>query len=122
VKHVLVTLIVVPLGAAAVFAVLNWFFRRRGADFSLVASVIAQWLVAYLVWTLIMAAVEALDGGEQPRRVLYMTYGFGIFATLLGLWQYRLARAGARQHAARVFLWGQVGWFVLVLAERGTFR
>jgi hypothetical protein len=120
VKHVVVTLVVVPLVAAAVFGALNWFFRRRGADFSLVASVIAQWLVAYLVWTLAVAVVESFRGVEEERRALYTTYGFAVFAALMGLWQYRLARAGARQQAARVFLWAQMAWLalLLVLAER----
>lgn len=121
-KHVLLSLVVVPLVAAAVLGTLNWFFRRRGTDFSLVASVMAQWLVAYLIWTLLMVAVDSVDGVDQPRRALYTTYGFGLFAALLGLWQYRLAQTGARQHAARVFLWGQVGWLLLVLAERGALR
>jgi hypothetical protein len=120
VKHVVVSLVVVPLVAAAVLGTLNWFYRRRGADFSLVASVIAQWLVAYLVWTLLGVAVDSVDGVDQPRRALYTTYGFVLFAALLGLWQYRLTRAGAHQYAARVFLWGQIGWLLLVLAERGA--
>jgi hypothetical protein len=119
-KHVLVALVVAPLVAAGVLAALNWIFRRRGSDFSLVASVVSQWLVAYLAWTFIVAAIERIAGGEQSR--LYTTYGFVLFAVLPGLWQYRLARAGARQRAARIFMWSQVGWLLLVLAERGALR
>jgi hypothetical protein len=122
VKHVIVSLVVVPLVAAAVLGTLNWFLRRRGGDFSLVASVIAQWLVAYLAWTVVNAAVDSLGGVDQPRRVVYTTYGFVVFAALLGLWQYRLARSGARRQAAQVFGWGQLGWLLLILVERGVLR
>jgi hypothetical protein len=120
VKQVLVTLVVVPLVASALFAALNWILRRRGSSFPLLASVASQWLVMYLVWTLVLGLVEALGLSGTPGRIYYTGYGFGLFALVFGVWQYRLARAGERTGAARVFLWSQFGWLVLVLAERGV--
>jgi len=113
VKRVLVALLLVPLAAGALFALLNWFFRRRGSSFPLVASVLSQWLVAYLVWTLLGALVEASGVLGEAGRAPYTRYGFG-------LWQYRLARAGAARQASRVFVWSQIGWLLLLLAERGA--
>jgi hypothetical protein len=118
VKRVLVALLLVPLAATALFGLLNWVFRRRGSSFPLVASVLSQWLVAYLVWALLGALVES--SGLFEGRVSYTKYGFGLFAVIFGLWQYRLARAGETRQASRVFMWSQIGWLLLVLAERGV--
>ena len=119
-KHVLVTLVVVPLMAAAAFGLLNWLFRRRGASFSLVASIMARWVVAYMVWALVAGLLHeyglAPDGRPELTR-----WGLAPFALVAGVVQYRLARAGAHQHAERVFVWGQIGWLVLVLADHGAF-
>ncbi len=116
-KHVLVTLLIVPLMAAAVLGLLNWFFRRRGSDFSLLVSVVSQWLVAYLAWTLITGVVQSLTGLDEPGGARYLRFGFLPLAAILGTWQYRLARAGATRQAARVFLWGQMVWLLLLVAE-----
>lgn len=120
VKQVLMALIMLPLAAGAVFALLNWLFRRRGSNFSLVASVISQWLVMYLVWTLVGGLLQASDiwGGSGPSS--YTKYGFGLVAVVLGLLQYRLARAGATTSAARVFFWSQIGWLLLILVDHGV--
>jgi len=118
VKHILVAVLVIPLVASGVFALLNWVFRARGSSFPLAVSVISQWLVMYLVWALVGTLIQSYDLFDQPGR--YTKYGFGIFAIVFGLWQYRLARAGAITHAARVFLWSQLGWLCLVLADHGV--
>lgn len=118
-KRVLVALLLIPLAASAVFGLLGWFFRRRGASFPLLASVLAQWLIAYMAWTLLGTVVETsrlFGGGRAP----YTGYGFGVFAVMFGVWQYRLARAGEARQASRVFVWSQIGWLVLVLAEHGA--
>jgi hypothetical protein len=120
VKHVLVTLVVVPLMAAAAFGLLNWFFRRRGASFSLVASITARWVVAYMVWALVAGLLHEYGLAPDGRPAL-TKWGLAPFALVAGVVQYRLARAGAHQHAERVFVWGQVGWLVLVLADHGAF-
>lgn len=119
-KQVLVVLVVVPLVASAVFGLLNWVLRRRGGNFPLIASVLSQWLVAYLIWTLAGALVEAYGFFDAAGGPPYTRYGYGLFAVVFGLWQYRLARAGAPRQAARVFAWSQVGWLLLVLAEHGA--
>ncbi len=119
-KRVLVALLLVPLAATAIFGVLGWVFRRRGSSFPLIASVVSQWLVAYMLWTLAAALVES-SGLLEPRdHVGYTRYGFGLFAVIFGVWQYRLARAGAARQASRVFVWSQIGWLLLVLAEHGA--
>ena len=56
----------------------------------------------------------------EAGRAPYTRYGFGLFAIIFGLWQYRLARAGAARQASRVFVWSQIGWLLLLLAERGA--
>ena len=119
-KHVFVTLVVVPLVGAALFGVLNWFYRRKGASFSLVASISARWVVAYVVWALVAGLLRQY-GFAPEGRVPWTTWGLAPFALVAGMVQYRLLRAGAREHADRVFVWGQVGWLVLVLADHGAF-
>jgi len=119
VKQVLVALLLVPLLAGGVFTLLNWVFRRRGSSFHLVASVLSQWLVAYLAWTLVGALVDSREFLGEPAHFRYTRHGFVLFALVFGLWQYRLARAGALRHATRVFVWSQVGWLLLLLAEHG---
>ena len=119
-KRVLVALLVLPLAVTAIFGALGWVLRRRGSNFPLVASVVSQWLVAYMLWTLAAALVESY-GLLAPRgHAAYTRYGFGLVAVIFGLWQYRLARAGAVMQASRVFVLSQVGWLLLVLAEHGA--
>jgi hypothetical protein len=120
VKQVLLALLVIPLAASAVFAFLGWLFRRRGSSFPLVASVCSQWLVMYVVWTVVGALVQSYVIFGEAGRTPYTRYGFVIFATIFGIWQYRLARAGDTRSAARVFFWSQVGWLALVLVEAGV--
>jgi hypothetical protein len=120
VKQVLLALLVIPLAASAVFAFLGWLLRRRGSSFPLVASVISQWLVMYVVWTVGGALVQSYAIFGEADRTPYSRYGFVVFAIIFGIWQYRLARAGETRSAARVFLWSQVGWLVLVLVEGGV--
>ena len=120
-KHVLVTVVLVPLVVAAVFGFLNWLFRRRGASFALVASVAARWVVAYMVWALVAGLLRYYGLAPEGRPAL-TTVGLAPFALVAGIVQYRLARAGARQQAERVFVWGQICWLVLVLADHGAFR
>ena len=118
-KHVFTTLVIVPLVGAALFGLLNWFFRRRGASFSLVASIASRWVVAYVVWALVAGALRHY-GLVPESEPAWTTLGLAPFALVAGIVQYRLARAGARQHADRVFLWGQVCWLVLVLVDHGA--
>ena len=119
-KRVLAALLVIPLAVAAVLGVLGWVFRRRRSSLPVIASVASQWLVAYMLWTLAAALAEGY-GLLEPRGYFgYTRYGFGLFAIIFGLWQFRLARAGAVRQASRVFVWSQIGWLLLVLAERGA--
>jgi hypothetical protein len=124
VKHVLVTLIVAPLVATGFLAILNWLFRRRGSSFSAVASVISQWLVMALIWTFLGHLLQTYAAIEEPARTVYTRspLAFGLFAVILGTWQYRLARAREPARAARVFRWSQITWLVLMLVDRGVFR
>ncbi len=123
-KHVLVTLIVVPLAAAGILALLNWVFRRRGTSFSVVASVLSQWLVMAVIWTFLGQLLQTYGPVEETSRAVSTRspLAFGLFAVVLGTWQYRLARAREPAQAARVFLWSQIAWFVLMLVDRGMLR
>jgi hypothetical protein len=120
VKQLLLALVVIPIAGSAVFAFLGWLFRRRGSSFPLVASVTSQWLVMYVVWTVAGALVQSWGIFGEAARTPYTRYGFVVFGTIFGMWQYRLARAGETRSAARVFLWSQLGWLVLVLVEEGV--
>jgi hypothetical protein len=124
VKHVLLTLIVVPLIAGGVLATLNWVFRRRGGSFPTVVSVVSQWLVMALVWTFLGQLLETYGPTQATVRVVSTRppLAFGLFAVILGTWQYRLIRAREPVQAGRVFLWSQVAWLVLMLVDRGVFR
>ena len=119
-KRVLAALLVIPLAVATVLGVLGWVFRGRRSSLPVIASVASQWLVAYMLWTLAAALAEGY-GLLEPRGYFgYTQYGFGLFAIIFGVWQFRLARAGAARQASRVFVWSQIGWLLLVLAERGA--
>jgi hypothetical protein len=120
VKRVLVALLVVPLAAAAIFGVLGLVFRRRRSSFPVLASVVSQWLIAYMLWTLAAALAESYGLLERRSHLGYTRSGFGLFAIIFGVWQYRLARAGAGRQASRVFAWSQIGWLLLMLAEHGA--
>jgi hypothetical protein len=122
VKHVLLTLVVVPLVAGAAIALLDWAFRRRGASFPLLASVLSQWAVAFVGWTLAAGLLQAWTAPGEPGRGTWATYGFPLFAVVVGTWQYRLARTGARERAARLFRWSQLGWLLVLLTAHGAFE
>jgi hypothetical protein len=117
-KHVFLTFVIVPLVAAAVFGTLGWLFRRRGTSFALVASIASRWVVAYVAWALVNG-VLAHYGFAPDHRAPWTTWALAPFALIAGIVQYRLARAGAAQHAERVFVWSQVGWLVVVLMDHG---
>jgi len=120
VKRVLAVLLVVPLAVAVVLGVLGRVFRRRRSSLPVIASVASQWLVAYMLWTLAAELAEGYGLLEPKGYFGYTRYGFGLFAIIFGLWQFRLARAGAVRQASRVFVWSQIGWLLLVLAEHGA--
>jgi hypothetical protein len=83
---------------------------------SLLLSVLAQWLGAYVLWTFAGGLLHAAGviGRYDPTL-------FGLLALALGVWQYRVRRHAGRDAAALVFLGGQLAWLLVVLVQNGFF-
>lgn len=100
------------LGAATV--ALARFFGRSGSRPSILVSIVAQWLGAYVLWS--------FAGGLALTAGLLTTYSSAPFAalSLLGaVAQYRAqARAGPERGLA-IFVGVQLAWLVIVLFQNG---
>ena len=106
---------ILALGAGAVLVAR--FFGRSSSRASVLVSVIAHWLAAYVLWT--FAA-----GLAQRYGVLaaYDSYLFVILAVVVGYWHYRIRIARGREPGLVVFVGGQLAWLVLVLVQNGVFK
>jgi hypothetical protein len=100
-------------GGAAALARLRGTGHPRA---SLLLSVLAQWLGAYVLWT--FAGALLLAAGIIGR---YDATLFGLLALALGFWQYRVRRQVGRDAAVLVFLSGQLAWLIVVLVQNGFF-
>ncbi len=90
---------------------------RVGARLSIMASVVAYWLAAYVLWT--------FAGGLALRYGALTAYDgplFAVIAVVAGLWHYRTYVRAGRQQALVVFVGVQLAWLVIVLARNGAFR
>jgi hypothetical protein len=89
---------------------------RRSARASMLVSVIAQWMGAFVLWS--------FAGGLALHYGLITAYHGQIFLLVAlagGVWQYRTARAGGRERGLLVFVGVQLAWLVVVLAQNGAF-
>jgi hypothetical protein len=106
--------IVLLLGAATV--VVARFFGRSESRASILVSVIAHWLCAYVLWT--FAAGLANRYGVLT---IYDSYLFVLLAVIVGSWHYRVRVARGREQGLVVFVGGQLAWLVILLARNGVF-
>jgi hypothetical protein len=90
---------------------------RRHARASILVSVIAQWLGAFVLWS--FAGGLALHYGFLTS---YHGQFFLLVALVGGIWHYRTALAAGRERGLTVFIGVQVAWLVVVLAQNGVFN
>jgi hypothetical protein len=91
--------------------------RRSESRASILLSVIAHWLGAYVLWT--------FAAGLAHRYGLIAAYdsaAFVVLALVVGYWHYRTRLARGREPALAVFVGGQLVWLVIQLARNGVFR
>lgn len=115
-RWALLTFVVIfGLGAAAVLVAR--FFGRAESRASILVSVIAHWLAAYVLWT--FAAGLARHYGAIAN---YDAYLFVLLAVIVGFWHYRTRVTRGREQGLAVFVAGQLAWLVILLAQNGVFR
>ena len=114
-RWVLLTcLAILILGVATVMVAR--FFGRSESRASILVSVIAHWLAAYVLWT--FAAGLAHRYGVLAA---YDSYLFVVLAVIVGFWHYRVRVARGREPGLVVFVGGQLAWLVIVLVQNGVF-
>ena len=104
---------VLVLGAIVTVSIaraLGW----SGTRLSILGSVIALWLAAYVLW--------GLAGGLAAHYGAIARYDGGVFAALAiagGAWQYRAQVRSGRERGLTVFVAGQLVWLLVVMARNG---
>lgn len=107
--------LLILLGAGGV--ALARFFGRSGSRASILVSVVAHWLCAYVLWS--------FAGGLARQYGLVDTYetSWFLLLALVGVvWHYRLQIRAGREQGRAVFVGGQLLWLVIVLVQNGVFR
>ena len=100
------------IGGAAI--VVARVLGRSGSRASLLVSVVAQWLGAYVVWSFL--------GGLALHYGLLTTYDGAPFALLAlagGYWQFVTAVTRGQDRARLVYVGVQLAWLVVVLYRNG---
>jgi hypothetical protein len=90
---------------------------RKHARGSLLVSVIALWMAAFVLWN--------MAGGLAQHYGLLATYSGQVFALVAvagGYWHYRTAVTSSRERGLTVFVGVQIAWLVAVLLLNGAFR
>ena len=98
------------VAAVTVARALGW----SGSRLSILGSVIALWLTAYVLW--------GFAGGLAAHYGLLTRYDGGFFAALAvagAAWQYRTQVRRGRDRGLTVFVAGQLLWLVVVMARNG---
>jgi hypothetical protein len=106
-------LVVILLVAAATVAVAR-LRGKSGSRGSILLSVVAHWLSAYALWTLV--------GALSLQWGLLRTYDaswFWVLALALGFWQYRIRLRAGLEPALAIFVGGQLAWLLIVGAQNG---
>lgn len=108
------------LGALLVLSVVTVavarFFGKSGSRASVVMSLVAHWLAAYVLWT--------FAGGLAVTSGLLSAYHGAPFAAIVvlgALWQYRIHVRRGRERALAVFVGVQLAWLIWVLSQNGMF-
>jgi hypothetical protein len=111
----ILTLLLILFGGAAAVGIAR-FFGKSGSRASVLVSVVAQWLGAYVLWT--------FAGGLLLYYGIVVRYDgtlFGVVALVLGFLHYRTRVSAGREQAALVFVGGQLAWLAIVLVQNGLF-
>jgi hypothetical protein len=105
--------VVLAVGALTVFASR---MLGRTSRASIVMSVIAHWLGAFVLWSF-------MGGLAQHYGILASYPGsfFGLVALGGGIWHYHTILRAGRERGLTVFVGVQVAWAVVVLAQNGLF-
>ena len=114
-RFTILTLLLIFFGGALAVGIAR-FFGTSGSRASVVVSVVAQWLGAYVLWT--FAGGLLLYYGVVTR---YDGTLFGVVALALGFLHYRTRVSAGREQAALVFVGGQLAWLAIVLVQNGLF-
>jgi hypothetical protein len=88
----------------------------RTSRASILVSVIAHWLAAFVLWS--------FAGGLAVHYGVLTAYPgplFGLVALAGGFWHYRTAVRAGRDRGLTVFVGIQLAWLVIVLAQNGVF-
>ncbi|PYM90400.1 MAG: hypothetical protein DME04_22990 [Candidatus Rokuibacteriota bacterium] len=92
------------------------FFGKSGSRASVVASIAAHWLGAYVLWS--FAGGLAVTSGVLST---YYSAPFAAIGILGALWQYQTHVRWGRERALAVFVSVQLAWLVWVLSQNGMF-
>jgi len=111
----LVFVTILALGVAA--TLVGRFFGRTESRASVLVSVIAHWLGAYVLWTFAAGLAH-----RYGLLAAYDSYLFVILAVVVGFWHYRTRLERGRQQGLAVFVGGQLAWLVILLVRNGVFR
>lgn len=87
---------------------------RPGSRASVLVSVVAGWLAAWVLWS--------FAGGLAARVGLLETYDgtfFGAVAIGGAFWQYRTAVRDGRERGLAIFVGVQLAWVMVVLVQNG---
>ena len=101
-------LTVLALGAVAVSVAR--YLGRSGGRVSILLSVVASWIAAYVLW--------GFAGGLAARYGWIARYDgglFGLVAVAGVVWQYRTHIALGRDRGLAVFVVGQLAWLLVVM-------
>jgi hypothetical protein len=112
-RYTLAVLGLLILAGAATVALAR-FFGRSGSRPSVLVSVLAHWLGAYVLWSFL--------GGLALHYRILTAYDGALFALLalgVGYWQYVTAVTRGRQRGLLVFVSGQLAWLVILLYQNG---
>jgi len=104
-RFTIVALLLLFFGGALAVGIAR-FFGKSGSRASVLVSIVAQWLGAYVLWT--FAGGLLLYYGIVTR---YDGTLFGVVALVLGFLHYR----------TRVIAGRQLAWLVIVLFQNGLF-
>jgi len=108
---------VVIFGLGTAVVLVARFFGRSESRASILVSVVAHWLAAYVLWT--FAAGLAHHYGAIAD---YDSYLFVLLAVVVGFWHYRIRVERGREQGLTVFVAGQLAWLVILLVQNGVFR
>jgi len=104
------------LGLGAVAVSVARYLGRSGGRVSILLSVIAGWIAAYVLWS--------FAGGLAARYGWIARYDGGLFGLLAvpgAAWQYRMHVVLGRDRGLAVFVAGQLAWLLIVMYRNSVF-